>query len=267
MEKLYLYKNTKIAYSVAGEGRPVVLLHGFAEDHTIWNNQVNVLQKHYRVIAIDLPGSGSSNILAKEDTGIEDYAKLIDALLENEGIDTCVMIGHSMGGHITIAYAALFSARLTAFGFVHSTAFADSEDKKQTRAKGIKFMEEHGVYTFLKTTTPNLFAVKFKSEQPEKINELVEKGHSIAAEALIQYYRAMMNRPDRTVTLKNSKVPVLFVIGTEDAATPLTELLQQVHLPAIANIHILNEVGHMSMLEKPEELAMHIHHFINKFTG
>jgi pimeloyl-ACP methyl ester carboxylesterase len=194
--------------------------------------------------------------------GIEDYAIVIDALLEKEDIKSCIMIGHSMGGYITLAYAALFPTKLAGIGFVHSTAFADSEDKKQTREKGIKFIEEHGVHSFLKTTTPNLFSEKFREEQPKKISELIEKGSSFTKEALIQYYRAMMNRPDRTDILRSTTVPVFFVIGTEDIAAPMEDLLQQVHLPKVSDIHILNGVGHMSMLESPEELNKKLLHFL-----
>ena len=70
-------------------------------------------------------------------------------------------------------------------------------------------------------------------------------------QALQQYYYAMMQRPDRTHVLKNNKVPVLFVIGTEDIAAPLNDVLKQVHLPEIAYIYIIENIGHMSMLEAP----------------
>jgi len=263
MQKQFQYKSTNISYNIHGKGKAVVLIHGFAEDSEVWNEQVNFLQKNCQLIIPDLPGSGKSGFLSEENAVIEDYAKIINALLENEQINNCIMIGHSMGGYVTLAFADLFPGKLNGFGFVHSTAFADDEKKKEARAKGIKFIEEHGVYSFLKNTTPNLFAQKFKDEQPEKISELIEKGKLFTKEALIQYYRIMINRPDRTNVLTNSNVPVLFVIGTEDVAAPMQDLLQQVHLPKVSDIHIIKEAGHMSMLEKPLELNEKLLQFIN----
>jgi pimeloyl-ACP methyl ester carboxylesterase len=254
MQRDFKYQETNISYHVYGKGEPVVLIHGFAEDHTIWNEQIASLKNDYLVIVPDLPGSGKSEILQKEKVTIEDFATVIHEILQVEGIQKCVMLGHSLGGYITLAFATLFSEKLRGFGLVHSTAFADNEEKKQVRGKAIKFIEEHGAFSFLKSTTPNLFSQKFKNKQPEKISELIEKGHSFSDQVLIQYYATMMERPDHCALLKTCNMPALFIIGTEDTATPLQDLLKQVHLPKTAYIHILQDVGHMSMLEAPEQL-------------
>ena len=266
MEKYFNFGSANIYYSVAGNGETIVLIHGFAEDGTIWNEQVPFLEKHCRLIVPDLPGSGQSQMLPAN-AGIEDYAECLNALLEHEGVDKCIVLGHSMGGYITLALAEAYKDKLSGFGFIHSTAFADNEEKKATRKKGIRFIEEHGAYTFIKNTTPNLFSNNFKNAHLNVVQSLIEKGNNFKKEALIQYYEAMMNRPDRTQALANSEVPVLFVIGSEDVAAPLQDLLQQVHLPKIAHIYILEEVGHMSMLEKPEKLNKHILEFINSVNA
>ncbi|MEJ7828396.1 MAG: alpha/beta hydrolase, partial [Segetibacter sp.] len=141
-------------------------------------------------------------------------------------------------------------------------AFEDSGEKKLMRQKGIQLMEEYGVFPFLKNTTPNLFFNKFKQEHPEIVDALIEKGKKFTTLALVQYYKAMMNRPNRTEVLKTSEVPVFFVIGSEDVAAPLNDLLEQVHLPGVSHIHILEDIGHMSMLEAPDELNKHLLKFI-----
>lgn len=262
MEKHFQYQGSEIYYEVTGEGVPVVLLHGFAEDNTVWSEQVSFLQQHCKLITPDLPGSGKSSLLKKENATIEDYAECINALLEFENENKCIVLGHSMGGYIAIALAEKYPDKLAAFGFVHSTAFADSEDKKSTRRKAIKLIDEYGVYPFLKNSTPNLFSDTFKKEHPEKVLELIEQGRRFSKEALTQYYTAIMNRLDRTHVLKDSKVPVLFIVGSEDTAAPLEDLLKQVHLPSISFIHIIENVGHMSMWEKTEELNSHLLNFI-----
>ena len=249
MQKHFTYKETDIVYNDIGQGNAVVLLHGFGEDGSIWHNQADVLAKEYRVIVPDLPGSGKSGLLNYENVVIEDYAACLKELLINEKIEKCILLGHSMGGYITLAFAEKYTDMLCAFGLIHSTAFADNEEKKEARRKSIDFLSENDPYSFLKTSIPNLFSEKTKKEKAEVVAALIQKGRDFSREALIQYYTAMMNRQDKTAVLSSTRLPVLFVMGTEDKAAPMEDVLKQVHLPAIAFIHILTDVGHMGMLE------------------
>ena len=262
MDKEFNYKETSIHYTISGNGLSVVLLHGFAEDGRVWDEQVKVLQAHCRVIVPDLPGSGKSSKLQQEKVAMEDYADLVYALVVFENIEKFVVLGHSMGGYIALAIAARYANEIAGFGFVHSTAFADSDEKKNTRRKGIQFINKYGAYPFIKNATPNLFSALYKKQHPEKINELIENGRDFSKEALMQYYAAMIERPDRTNVLEKSKVPVLFIVGSEDAAAPLEDLLKQVHLPSISFIHILKEVGHMGMWERPFQVNEYLLAFI-----
>lgn len=267
MQKNFHYKNASIFYLATGEGQPVILLHGFGENSTVWNEQVGFLKAHCRLLIPDLPGTGLSlfeNDKAENTDSITYYADVVHALLQNESIDSCIMLGHSMGGYILLAFAEKYPEKLRGFGLIHSTAFADSLEKKQNRLKGIEMIEEYGAYAFLKNTTPNLFAAKFKKEHPEKIEALIEEGRSFSKDTLQQYYKAMMNRPDRTKELKDSEVPVLFVIGTEDVAAPLQDVLKQTHMPKISFIYILEDTGHMGMWENAEKMNNIIFEFIKE---
>lgn len=266
MEKKLQYQGSEIVYQVFRAGLTVVLVHGFAEDSNIWHEQINFLQDQCNLIVPDLPGSGGSALLQKDNVTIEDYASSVNAVLENEGVDKCILLGHSMGGYIALAFAEKFADKLQAFGFVHSSAFADSEEKKSVRKKGIKMMEEYGVYPFLKNTTPNLFSENYKKKYPERVSELIEQGKNFSKEALIQYYTAMINRPDKTAVLEKSSVPVLFIIGSEDVAAPLDDLLKQVHLPKTSYIHIIEGVGHMSMWERPGLVNNYLLEFIKNVS-
>lgn len=268
MQKIFSNKTATVSYSVSGAGIPVCMLHGFGEDASVWNEQTNFLKEHCKLIVPDLPGSGKSFFI-DENNGdtIEEYASVIFSLLEHEKINACIMLGHSMGGYITLAFAEKYASLLKGFGFIHSTAFADSDEKKQNRLKGIGMMEEYGGYAFLKTTTPNLFAGKFKKENPERIEQLIEKGKEFKTKALQQYYKAMMNRTDRTLVLKNSEVPVLFVLGTEDVAAPLNDVLKQTHLPKISFIHVLEDTGHMGMWENTDKVNNAMLEFISAISA
>ena len=162
------------------------------------------------------------------------------------------LIGHSMGGYITLAFASRYPDYLSAIGLFHSSAFADSEDKKETRKKGIEFIRAHGAFEFLKNSTPNLFAPLSKDEKPKLIDGFLRSLSNFSSRSLVSYYEAMMQRPDRTELLKTTQLPVLFVMGEYDNAVPLQDGLKQAHMPEKSYIHILHQSGHMGMFEEPE---------------
>ena len=281
MQKSFIYQTSIISYRVEGKGEPVVLIHGFGEDSHIWDEQILFLKEHCLLIIPDLPGTGKSSLLnlrsevsslgffsvnnpTPDYISIDDYAGCLYALLQEEQISSCTMLGHSMGGYITLAFAEKYPLLLTGFGLINSTAYADSEEKKKNRERGIYLMEQYGTHSFLKNTIPNLFGPLFKKEQYAKVDCLIISGAVFTKDALQQYYRAMLMRPNRTAVLQSNPLPVLFVIGTEDVAVPLEEILQQTSLPNNSYIHVLQDVGHMSMWEAPDQLNRFMLSFIHR---
>ncbi len=250
-EKQLSYQETMINYTVSGEGDAVVLLHGFAEDSRIWDKFAEELSGKFMLVIPDLPGTGKSTMLTGENKGLEDYADCIHLILTKEDISQCCIVGHSMGGYIALAFGEKFPEMLTGIGLFHSSAFADDEAKKQTRSKAIEFIKEKGSNAFLKTSIPGLFADITK--HATAIDDLVEKGTQFLPEALIQYYTAMINRPDRTEVLRSARFPVLFILGKHDKAVPFEQGLEQSHLPEESHITILRDSGHMGMIEEPEK--------------
>ena len=274
MHQYFQYQNLQIAYTELGAGNVVVLLHGFGEDSSIWDYQVDFLKSFFSVIVIDLPGSGRSKInnsilsindgrLTENPSTIEFNAEVVNELLTYLKINKCVMLGHSMGGYITLAFAERYADKLDGFGLIHSTAYADSDEKKVNRQRSIQMMEQYGSSAFLKTTIPTLFTTDFKTKSPNIIDGLLQKGKLFNVIALQNYYRAMMNRIDRTDVLKGSSLPILFIIGTDDIAVPLKDILQQSHMPNCSYIHILENIGHMGILEEPTKVNEFICSFVN----
>lgn len=250
MQKQLLYQHKKINYRLTGDGSPVILIHGFGEDSTVWKEQVSILQNQFRVIVPDLPGSGQSAMI--DDMSIEGLAEVIHAIIHEEGIESCPVIGHSMGGYITLALVEKYRNHVSAFGLFHSTAYPDKEEKKATRRKGIDFIRQHGAFEFLKTTTPNLFSSFFKEQNPGSAETFIDGLKDFRPEALIAYYEAMIGRPNRTAALQKAAVPVLFIMGKYDTAIPMDDILQQCYLPGISYIHVLQRSGHMGMMEEKE---------------
>ena len=249
MNKEIITGDKKVFYRQFGKGNPVVLIHGFGETGDVWKQQVEFLKDDFLLIVPDLPGSGQSEMV--DDMSMEGMAEIIRHIIDAESPGVpLIMIGHSMGGYITLAFAKKYPDYLKAFGLFHSTAYADSEEKKNTRKKGIEFINKHGAFAFLQSTTPNLFSPSSKEQTPEKIDEFIRGLNNFSAPALVSYYEAMMNRPDTTDLLRTTSLPVLFIIGEHDNAIPFQDSLTLTHLPEKSYIHILHQSGHMGMLEE-----------------
>src|SRR6476620_9667148 len=252
----------QLSYSVHGVGIPVMLVHGFGEDGSIWENQISELSLKYKLIVPDIPGSGESARL--EQGTMEIYADVLDEIVCEEGLQSFVLIGHSMGGYIALAYAEKYGAKLDGLGLFHSSAYADDEEKKETRRKGIRFIHEHGSAKFLEQAIPGLFSENTRVHNPGLVREIISRYANFDPESLVQYYEAMILRPDRTKVLKESKCPVLFILGAEDNAVPLNKGLEQTHLADICYIHICKNSGHMGMLEESSECNEVLTTFINQ---
>ncbi len=269
MQKQILYEGSKIFYHTYGRGKPVFLIHGFGEDGTVWINQIEYLKDKFKLIIPDLPGSGNSEMI--NDMSMEGMAEVIHSIIHEEDIETATVIGHSMGGYITLALVEKYWNHVDAFGLLHSTAFADSEEKKTIRKKGIEFIQRHGGFEFLKTTIPNLFSPNSQLQTclpagkvPNSIEKLINSQNNFNPVALVKYYEAMMHRPDKTAILKNTNVPVLFVMGKYDNAIPVNDSLRQCHLPGKVYFHILKQSAHMGMLEEPTTTNCILEKFFNE---
>ena len=259
MDKTIGTNGKTLFYRDTGSGEPVVLLHGFAEDGAIWTEVARHLT--CRLLIPDLPGSGRSTLTPALST--EAMAMAIKELLDREGIERCILIGHSMGGYIALAFAELYPERLRAFGLFHSTAYADSDEKKAARQKSITFIREHGAQPFIRQSIPNLFANETRTDRPGLVEDTIDRYQNASPDALTACLQAMLHRPDRVPVLERSRIPVLFIIGAKDQIVLPAQSLAQVSFPALAYLHILPKSGHMGMLEEPAAGAAIIQSFIN----
>jgi pimeloyl-ACP methyl ester carboxylesterase len=265
--KTFTYQSSLISYQIIGTGKPVLLLHGFGEDSSVWQNQIGVLKNNYQLIIPDLPGSGQSQLI--DDMSIVGMADCIKELIITQtskfpllehsdnfgkGAEGVAIFGHSMGGYIILALVEKYPALFSSFGLIHSTAFADNEEKKAARKKSIEFIYANGANEFLKTTIPNLFyTINVNGNSNPYINILIKQGKNFTNAALVAYYNAMINRLDRTNVLKTFPNPILFIIGEHDLAIPFNQSMQQCHLPQQAHVHILRNTAHMGMWEEIEK--------------
>lgn len=262
IEKKFIYQGEKIFYRKYGKGTPVLFLHGFGEDGTIFNALLPHLEKYATLLIPDLPGSGKSKTENDFDYSLEHLALVMKALLDQEGVSSCVVLGHSMGGYIALAMAEQFPTLINGLGLIHSTAFADSVERIQKREQAMAFIYSNGVDAFLRLSLPGLFSQQFRETHNAIIQSLIASGLSFSPDTLISYYQAMIQRPDRTHVLKNISYPVLLVIGEQDELIPARDLLFQASLLQQPIVHRMAAAAHMSMLESPDELKTILQNYL-----
>ena len=267
IQKKFSCGDSEMVYYTVGTGPYVVLLHGFPLDHRLWSAQAAAL-RGFTVIMPDLPGSGLSATI--NDMSIEGMAGCIKGLMENEWLlgngyegDKFTLIGHSLGGYITLAFAEKYPSLLKGFGLFHSTAYADTDDKKNNRRKAIQEVQKNGTKDFIKTSVSNLYSGETKENNPALIDHQIEGSRNFPADSVVMYNEAMMARPDRTKVLREAAVPVLFVMGKFDKVITLEDSLRQCYLPDLSYIHNLEHSGHLGMQEEPENSTRYLQNFLN----
>lgn len=250
-----------LAYTSAGEGLPVVLLHGFCENRSIWQDFIPKLAERCRVLAIDLPGHGENEAISQPLT-IADMAEALYHFLHQQGIEQCVLIGRSLGGYVALAFGEKFQQRLLGLGLFNSTAYADSLEKKQGRTKSLEFVEKYGVDEFVEEFLAPLFYEGRRKELHTSIRRVVEDGKRTPKSTIMEVIKAMRDRKDRSKVLEKATYPVLFISSKNDSAVNFATSVNQFWLPASATIHVLSNTGHMALLERPAETLQMVQHFL-----
>jgi pimeloyl-ACP methyl ester carboxylesterase len=249
----------RLHYTTCGAGQAVVLVHGFPDDGGIWAGISDVLSDKYKVFSPDLPGAGGSALSGS--VSLVQMATDIKNMVDAEGIKKIVIAGHSMGGYVALAFARNFPEYVAGLSLVHSTPLADDEEKKKTRQKAIDLILNGGKEAFIRQMTGNLFAPKFRDEHPELMREKAAKSSELSADALVNFYRAMMERENSVEVVSRAGFPVQWIMGAEDNVISFRTGLGLCHSSAVNFVHLYHGCGHMSMLECPEELAADLGQF------
>ncbi len=245
-----------------GSGQPVVFIHGFCETHKIWNHITGKLIHSFRVITVDLPGFGESQ-LPDYLFSLSDIAGEIHEMLISRKIINPVLIGHSLGGYVALAYANLFEPELRGLGLFHSNAYCDTPDKKENRTRLIDFIESNGVEPFVRSFIPSLFYERRRAQLDDLIKELVAEALKTSGQSFREYARAMRDRDDNVDLLKRFQKPAMMIIGENDGSVPLEKSIEQSKMLQRPYILTLKETGHMGMFERPVETFNFLHNFLN----
>jgi pimeloyl-ACP methyl ester carboxylesterase len=256
------FKNVRIHYTV--EGKPkhhtVVLLHGFTESLDIWDDFSAELSVDYKVICVDLPGHGKSAVVSKAHS-MELMADVVKAILDKELVGESVMIGHSMGGYVALAFAEKYPAMIKGLGLFHSTAFPDTPESKANRAKAIEAIEKNHS-GFIMNFIPDLFAPAFRESLKKEIAAMVEKAQTMTTDAIVAAQLGMMERGDKRGVLAKATFPVLFIAGKLDTRVPFEKVLEMTAIPKDSTALLLHDIAHMGYMEARDKTLYAVKCFV-----
>ncbi len=249
MTGTFLYKKKKIGYKIRGEGNrnTIVLLHGFLETMNIWNNLGNKLSKDFQVISIDLPGFGKSELIESTHT-MDLMAEVVNKVLVSHDVKKCMIVGHSMGGYVALAFAEKYPSKLRGLVLFHSHAKEDTPEAKVNRERSIKVIKSdrgNYIYHFM----PDLFAPDNVEPFQAEIQHLIQEARNAATENVIAAQNGMKLRTDRQKVLMEATYPVMFIAGKQDSRIPIENIIEQAKLPKHSELIMLTEVGHMGFIE------------------
>lgn len=254
-------RDIEIAFDVAGEGLPVVLLHGFPFNRSMWREQAASLRASYQIITPDLRGQGESE-LSETATTMATMASDVAALLDELKIERAVVGGLSMGGYVTLAFYHLYPERVRALVLADTKAQADTLEAREMREQqALKILRE-GMSSIADAMLPKLLANETLNAQPEIVARVREMILSTQPRGAAAALRGMAVREDRTSLLPQIDVPTLVIVGSEDAITP-PELSRAMHQEIRGSrLEVIAGAAHVSNLERPSEFNRALQTFL-----
>ncbi|MGD9991676.1 MAG: alpha/beta fold hydrolase [Salinivirgaceae bacterium] len=249
--KTFTFNKKNLSYTDSGGGFPLVLLHGYLETKAVWNNFAEQLAVKHRVIIPDIPGHGHSELLAPVHS-MELMADAINALLEHLKIDSCLMLGHSMGAYVMLAFAEKYPEKLAGMLVFHSSVYADTDEKKQNRLNEISLIEKGQLRQVIEQHLPRTFARPELPVHQANIEQLIHKALQHHPQGVCALIRGMMERPDRQALIKKWNKPLAFIFGANDSFIPQAAALQMQTLNPRSQVYWLKHSGHMGFIEEPE---------------
>ena len=271
MEKETRYKDSRIRYREEGSGDTLLLLHGFCESLDIWDEFIKVLSQRYHVIAPDLLGHGKSDAPSPiKGSGeylatMEMQAEGVNEVLEACRVERCTIVGHSMGGYTALAFAELFPEKVRGLCLFHSTAMADTEEKRLDRDRAIEVVRKDKD-AFVEGMIPKMFAPSNAERMKKDRERVLAIAKDNPQNGFIAALAGMRDRKDRQHVLERADYPVLFIIGKDDLLIPLDKMMPQIVKPGHSEVLMLSRVGHMGFYEAKEKTLFAVGRFMEE-TG
>jgi len=260
------FKDKKIRYDVQGSGPAVFLLHGYLESLEIWDDFARELADDYTVIRMDLPGHGKSQVV-DDVHSMELLAEAARQVLDAAGADRCTLVGHSLGGYVTLAFLDLYPGRLNGFSLFHSHPFADNEQVREKRQGEIDLVRQGREKEIFDVNVPKLFAddnLQAFSHQVEWVRGIAE---STPGEGIIANLRGMMERPDRSGLVEATTKPFRMVAGRKDKYINYEKVVPGIPIPQQGSLVTLENSGHLGFIEEKARSVEVFRTFLAEATG
>jgi 3-oxoadipate enol-lactonase len=252
-----------ISVTIAGEGPPLVLLHGFPLDHRQWAQQLETLSKHYRVIAPNLRGFGHST-LTEEPYSLADLADDVEQvrqhLTDNQSIALC---GLSMGGYVAFEYWRRYARNLRALILTNTKPDADSDQAKAARLAMIEQAKQSGSWQAISGMLPKLISPAHYAERGAIYQATEQMLRACSVDALCMAQRAMAARADFISSLPSLLTPTLVVSGEEDSIAPPAATRKWAAVIPDSECHVLPAAAHLTPLEQPQQFNRLLHEFLS----
>ena len=255
-----IYKNTKISYTDEGKGSAVLLLHGFLENKTMWKAFVSDLAKKHRVITLDLLGHGETECIGYVHV-MEDQADMIYTLMLYLKIRKVVLVGHSMGGYVALAFAELYPEHVKGLLLLNSTSKADSEERKINRARAIVAVKQN-YGAFVSMSIANLFSEDNRERLSKEIEKVKKEALKTPLQGIVAAIEGMKIRKDRQALLHFATYPIELVLGKKDGVLNYDENIEQIEGTKVQLTTFPD--GHMSHIENEKELKQVLENFLKK---
>jgi 3-oxoadipate enol-lactonase len=252
-----------ISVNDSGSGFPLVLLHGFPLDHTMWEHQISRFSTTYRVVAIDLRGFGKTP--AKSGTvAMSEFAEDVAAVIQRLELGSVVLCGLSMGGYIAFAFQERYRTLLKGLILCDTRALADAPEAAKARRVTAERVLKEGTSFLADTMLPKLFAEKTALTQPEIVDQTRRVIEAASRTGVAAAARGMAERKDYTNELGGIEVPTLVIVGESDAISPVEEMTSIATRLPQAELQVIPNAGHMAPLENPAAVNSVIDAFLSK---
>jgi 3-oxoadipate enol-lactonase len=245
-------RGIEMAYDEAGSGTPVLLLHGFPFNRSMWDEQVAVLSSHYRVITPDLRGHGETTATDGPAT-MDEMAQDVSALMEKLEISRATVGGLSMGGYVALALYKRFPLRVRALMLADTRAQADTEEGRANREVQAEKGMREGMEVIADAMLPKLLSPETMTERPAIVARVREMIVNTQPEGAAAAQRGMALRSDQLPFLWRIIAPTLIVVGREDAITPVIDSERMHREIGGSRLQVIEGAGHLSNVEQPEE--------------
>lgn len=239
-------------FTESGKGRPVVLLHGYPFDKSMWSGQIEALAAAgFRAIAPDLRGLGETKSSSEVAT-MDDMARDTAALLDHLGVEQAVICGLSMGGYVAFEFVHLFPARVLGLVLAGTRAAADNEQEKAGREQQVQTMLRAGMVPISIATLPKLLASRTLAEKPDVVKRVRAMITTSDPKGAAAAQRGMAARRDYTQDLANINVPTLIIVGREDSIRPVADAEFMHRGIRDSRLEIIEDAAHMTNMEQRE---------------